>query len=111
MGVSICYIHIIIERDDPKIIIFGNDTEFYAVRADGNDWQSRRLSLDGMRNISADSSTLTGEAWEPIDNWYPFKVDLLTGAATGGSYFEQNDPHVRNDTPVRRWYHFFQRFF
>ena len=54
-------------------------------------WHTRRLSWDGIQNLSVDQSILNGEAWSPVDTcWYPFTVDINTGRSVGGSYFEKD---------------------
>jgi hypothetical protein len=68
-------------------VVLGTDLEFGAIRADGTGWKSGRLSWDGITNVSISGTTLTGEAYSPLDrSWYQFTLDLLTGESLGGTY-------------------------
>ncbi len=50
-------------------------------------WHTRRLSWDGFDQLQVGQDELTGRAWSPIDDqWVPFRIDIHTGKATGGSY-------------------------
>jgi hypothetical protein len=70
-------------------VIFGNGLWFEAVGPNGLQWRSRRLSWDGVRDVSVSGHVLRGDAYAPEGPdgaWYPFEVDLNTGDVTGGSY-------------------------
>ena len=60
---------------------------FLRLGPDGLLWHTRRLSWDGFDEINFDGNTLSGLAWSPVDDeWLPFKVDLRSGASSGGSF-------------------------
>ena len=63
--------------------IFGNGLWFECVGAEGLLWRTRRISWDGMKEVSLDGERLHGNAYAPDDTWSPFDVDLDTGEVTG----------------------------
>ncbi len=68
-------------------IAFGNPLSFEAFGANGRMWTSKRISFDGMRDLSQEGLVLRGQAWSAIDDtWGPFALDLVTGEFTGGCY-------------------------
>jgi hypothetical protein len=70
-------------------VLLGNGLWFEALTPTGRAWRSRRISWDGMRDISMAGMVVRGEAYAPEGphgTWYPFEVDVLTGAVSGGSY-------------------------
>ncbi|HTR39385.1 MAG TPA: hypothetical protein VMH80_26100 [Bryobacteraceae bacterium] len=68
-------------------VISSAGIHFEARDRTGLAWRTRRISWDGMQDIRIENDKLNGEAWSPIDNcYYPFSVDLRTGAVEGGSY-------------------------
>lgn len=72
--------------DQINSFVFGNGLWFEIVHKDGKRKQTKRISWDGMQNINIVSTDLYGEALDLEDKWIPFKVDLLTGSHTGGSF-------------------------
>jgi len=75
--------------DVPEIdsLVFTNGLWFEAYGVSGRLWRSPRLSWDGVRSLSRSESTLSGEAYSPMDgSWHAFSVDLSSGHAEGGSY-------------------------
>ena len=68
------------------VIINHQSLRFEAIGAEGQLWLSRRISLDGFRNVQIRENILSGEAWYVDDTWYPFQLDLNTGQVIGGSY-------------------------
>ncbi len=46
-------------------------------------WQTRRISLDGFRDLEISDTQLTGLA-DAVGAWVPFEVDLVTGMSRGG---------------------------
>jgi hypothetical protein len=70
-------------------VLLGNGLWFEALGPAGAAWRSRRISWDGMRKVSLAGTVLRGEAYAPEGPdgaWYPFEVDVMTGAVSGGSY-------------------------
>jgi hypothetical protein len=60
---------------------------FERISAEGLVWHTRRLSWDGFRSVNLSSTYIDGEAWSPIeDKWIPFRVDVMSGRAEGGSF-------------------------
>jgi hypothetical protein len=71
------------------IVLLGNGLWFEALGPAGTAWRSRRISWDGMRNVSLTGTVIRGEAYAPEGSdgtWYPFEVDTTTGTVSGGSY-------------------------
>lgn len=72
---------------DREAMIFGNGLWFECTGPEGLRWTTRRISWDGMMEVSLDGSQLHGNAFNPLDDtWSPFDVDIDTGEVTGGSY-------------------------
>jgi len=72
-----------------SLVLFGNGLWFEALGPSGTAWRSRRISWDGMRNVTVTGLVVRGEAYAPEGakgTWYPFEVDLPTGTVSGGSY-------------------------
>jgi hypothetical protein len=68
-------------------LILGNGLWFERVEKGALVWKSRRISWDGMMNVTVAGATLAGEAYDPMtDAWMPFEVDVETGQLRGGSY-------------------------
>lgn len=75
-------------RDEPAVLL-SNGLWLEALGAHGITWSSRRISWDGLRNVSLNGDAVRGEAYAPegADGaWYPFSVNVRTGEVTGGSY-------------------------
>lgn len=49
-------------------------------------WRTKRLSWDGIRNLSVAGDFATGEGWRYDETWHKFMVSLDTGALNGGAY-------------------------
>ncbi len=83
-----CIEHII-NISGKDYVILSNGIRFEAMGPDGLLWRSRRISWDGMRNISLDETFICGEAYAPEGQngaWYSFELDVITGNFSGGSY-------------------------
>ena len=73
--------------DDFEALVFGNGLWFEVLFSNGSRSQTQRISWDGMRNLDFQGGSLSGEAYDPMqDTWVSFKVDLIEGTFTGGSY-------------------------
>lgn len=71
------------------LVLLGNGLWFEALGSTGTAWRSRRVSWDGLRDVSLKEGVVRGEAYAPEGpdgRWYPFEVDVATGAVSGGSY-------------------------
>ncbi len=79
---------IVIRVPEKNIVIFGSCIDFEALDASGRIWQSRRISLDGIRSLKLEGDTLTGEAWSFEDIWIPFSLDVNSGKHKGGAKVE-----------------------
>jgi hypothetical protein len=80
-------VHQVIPVPSLGSVIFQGAIDFIAIRADKSGWISPRISWDGFRNIKVRETELFGEAYSSInDIWAPFKLDLLTGRCTDGTY-------------------------
>lgn len=71
-------------------VLFGNGLWFEALGPKGKVWRSRRISWDGMRNLVLAGEVIRGDAWAPEGPdgaWYPFELEVMTGAVRGGAYY------------------------
>jgi hypothetical protein len=66
--------------------IFENGLWFEAIGRSGHLWRSERISWDGMKDLVVDGLAVTGSAWHYSDRWLPFRLNLMNGDFTGGSY-------------------------
>jgi hypothetical protein len=72
---------------DRGAMIFGNGLWFECTGPEGLRWTTRRISWDGMMEVSLEGERLHGDAFNALDDtWSPFDVDIDTGEVTGGSY-------------------------
>jgi hypothetical protein len=69
--------------DPDGFVVNRSGVEFFRLGSDGLVWQTRRISLDGFRDLKVSDTHLTGLA-DAVGAWLPFEVDLLTGRSTGG---------------------------
>jgi hypothetical protein len=54
-------------------------------------WHTRRLSWDGFDRLEIIDGEIRGLAWTPLgESWHPFRVDLRSGRAVGGSYSDDD---------------------
>lgn len=69
------------------LLLFVGFRTIVAWGAEGLAWETERLSWDGLRAINVDQCELTGLGWDLVkDEEVPFRIDLCSGAATGGAY-------------------------
>lgn len=69
------------------LLVYHNGLWVEGLFSSGFAWQTRRLSWDGLRQLTLDGDDLIGEAYDPTNQrWHRFSVDLCTGEAQGGSY-------------------------
>ena len=66
-------------------VLFGNGLWFELLGPDGMIWNSRRISWDGMSDLTVNGLQLVGKAWSLDDRWYDFRLDLTDGSVEGGS--------------------------
>jgi hypothetical protein len=77
----------VLSLPDRDAMIFGNGLWLECTGPEGLRWRSRRISWDGMTDVSLRGERLHGLAYDPMDDsWAPFEVDVDTGEVTGGSY-------------------------
>ena len=81
-----------LEISELNALLFGNGLWFELLGADGMIWKSRRISWDGMRDITTQGLELTGQSWSFDDTWSDFTVDLTEGTVAGGSYNGPGSP-------------------
>lgn len=72
---------------DDDGIILGDGLWLARYGPEGRVWTTRRISWDGMMDVTLKDNCACGSAWDPLhDRWVPFEVDLDTGELSGGSY-------------------------
>ena len=69
-----------------EAVLISNGLWFELRRGAEQLWRTRRLSWDGMQNITAAAGLIRGEGWNYLGSWHPFEVELSTGNASGGGY-------------------------
>ncbi|HEU4883604.1 MAG TPA: hypothetical protein VFT45_15195 [Longimicrobium sp.] len=79
-------------REPDGFVLSVQGLAFLRVGPSGILWHTRRLSWDGFNAVQLSNETISGEAWNAVeDRWMPFEVNLATGASAGGS-FGSGDP-------------------
>jgi hypothetical protein len=74
-------------KDSDSLVLSRQGLAFARLGPTGIVWHTRQLSWDGFDKVRVDSRTISGMAWDAVnDCWRAFEVDLRTGAATGGSF-------------------------
>ena len=69
-----------------KNALLFEDSIFLSFIGPHDSWQSKRLSWDGIRNVSVSGEFALGECWRYDDTWHEFSVSLSDGSHTGGAY-------------------------
>ena len=86
-----------------KNALLFNDSIFLSFISPYGNWQTQRLSWDGIRNLSISGDFALGEGWHYDDTWHEFSVSLADGSHTGGAY---NEAEV---VPIKRpWWQFWR---
>ena len=67
-------------------LLFDETLSLSLIDPTGLQWRTRRLSWDGIRNLSVAGDLIRGEGWRYDDTWHEFEVSLDTGNAKGGAY-------------------------
>jgi len=85
----------LIFADDIKIIVFDN--------SNGEFWETRPISWDGIRNLKISGDILFGESYRPTNSteeWGSFSINLKTREVEGGTWndFFQNNLHLEVGT-------------
>lgn len=84
-GVNIKYA--VVTKDNT--IVTTDDIYVAIIDDNGVNWQSKRISIDGIKDLMLHENTVTGLACNPMgnsDEWIPFAIDLETKEITGGSW-------------------------
>lgn len=72
---------------DSGLLLFAGFQTIIGWGTNGQVWETPRLSWDGLRITEATGEKLLGSGWDLLaDEEVPFRVDLRTGAASGGGY-------------------------
>jgi len=81
------------QLSEPDRLLFHNGLWFIAFAKKGLLWRSRRISWDGLRDISIEEDRLTGEGYNVLEKrWQRFEVSLENGEAHGGAYHLEEKP-------------------
>jgi hypothetical protein len=67
-------------------VVLSNGLWFELRRGAEQVWRTKRVSWDGMQNLSVADGLIRGDGWNYIGTWHPFEVELSTGNARGGGY-------------------------
>jgi len=69
------------------LLVFAGFHSLFAWGANGEAWQTSRLSWEGIRITGVEGDTLQGTGWNLLtDKEVPFSVDLSTGKYEGGGF-------------------------
>lgn len=86
-----------------KNALLFNDGIYLSLIGPDCNWQTERLSWDGIRNLSLSGDFVLGEGWHYDDTWHEFSVSLANGSHTGGAYDESEF------VPIKRpWWQFWK---
>jgi len=77
----------VVQEPSRGLLIFADDLRLWAMSASGVQWETGRISWDGIRGLVIEGESVVGEAYDPMsDGWCPFSVEVATGKVQGGSY-------------------------
>ena len=77
----------VVAAEAQSLFVACDDIRLYAFTLSGEQrWISRRISWDGIRNLSVVGEGVQGDADYPDGAVATFATDIETGATTGGSY-------------------------
>jgi hypothetical protein len=69
------------------LLVFAGFHSLFAWGANGEAWQTSRLSWEGIRITGVEGDTLQGTGWNLLtDKEVPFSVNLSTGKHEGGAF-------------------------
>lgn len=83
-------------------ILTSDDIGIEIYNGNGLEWQSPRISWDGIKDLTLKDNILTGISLDPmndLDEWSEFSINLVTKEIKGGSYRRYN---TDNNKPVIR---------
>lgn len=75
-------------RDNGQIILV-SWIDITVVEPTGMNWDSPRISWDGIKDVSLEGSRVSGQAWAPETGegvWRPFSYDIDSKVLDGGSW-------------------------
>jgi hypothetical protein len=67
-------------------LLFDELVRLSLIDSRGLKWRTRRLSWDGIRDLSVAADVVRGAGWRYDETWHQFEVSLDTGDAKGGAY-------------------------
>ena len=78
---------------DGDLVVFDDSgVRLSALDSTGWRWQTSRISWDGFSDIHVARDSITGHAWNAIEQrWEPFTVNSRDGTVTGAAYVEFGD--------------------
>jgi len=77
-----------IELEEGGLLV-SDDIQILILNGKGIEWQSPRISWDGIKELKLNDNILTGVSYDPMndkDEWCDFSIDLNTKEIIGGSY-------------------------
>ena len=70
-----------------NLVVFANFTELVAYGEPGLEWESERLSWDGIKLTGVTGDWIEGKVWNPrIEAEVGFRVNLMSGEHEGGAW-------------------------
>lgn len=75
-------------------LVLQDQTNLTIIGPDGNHWDTKRISWDGLKEIKVKNNIVSGLSYDPMndaDEWVPFTYDLDAKILTGGSYYRYDN--------------------
>lgn len=70
-------------------LILQDQIDLTIIEANGEHWDTERISIDGLKDIELKNNVLTGLSYDPrneLEDWVRFTYDIDTKILIGGSY-------------------------
>jgi hypothetical protein len=84
-------------------LLFNEDTNLSFIGPNGN-WKTKRLSWDGICDLSISGDSVLGKGWRYDDTWHTFTVSLANGSHAGGAYDESEFRPIKS-----AWWQFWRK--
>ncbi len=65
--------------DEKSLLVLNNNFNLSAYNEAGELWKTRRLTIDGIKNLKYDKNIIQGEGLALNDEWFPFQIDVKNG--------------------------------
>ncbi|WP_417590201.1 hypothetical protein [Owenweeksia hongkongensis] len=88
-----------LQNEEGSLICHDGIQFFILDNANGEFWQSERISWDGIKDLNFKGTLVTGKSFDPTNStqeWSEFSIDIKTKKISGGSFqeFLENNTHL-----------------